>query len=195
MKLGIMGGTFNPPHNGHFLAAKNTKEQLGLDKVYFMPTNLPPHKSMPERSATANQRCDMVNLMLDGHSWASLCTMEIDRGGKSYTVDTLKQLHETEKIDEIVLIVGTDMLLSFEKWHKPDEICKLASFAIVARDYNDRNMIDNKCEYLKELFNAKINVIKCEALPISSTQVRLCERNKAYLPEKVAEYIAEKQLY
>ncbi len=121
MRTGIMGGTFNPPHYGHLYAAEQVRQALELDKVLFIPTNLPPHKKMPAGSADTEQRCKMVEMMLKGRSWAELSTIEIDRGGASYTVDTLRALHETGKYGELFLIMGTDMLMMLDTgWREPD---------------------------------------------------------------------------
>ena len=88
MRTGILGGTFNPPHLGHLHAARLAREALGLDKVLFIPTNIPPHKALPEDTATVADRCEMVRLLLADTPWARLDTLEVARGGASYTVDT-----------------------------------------------------------------------------------------------------------
>ncbi len=122
IRLGLMGGTFNPPHNGHLHAAACAREDLRLDKVLFIPTNLPPHKQLPEGSATTAQRCEMVRLLTENLPWAELSAIEIERGGASYTVDTLRQLAAPDR--QLFLIIGTDMLLSFDKvWREPESIC------------------------------------------------------------------------
>ena len=92
MRTGILGGTFNPPHLGHLHAARLAREALGLDKVLFIPTNIPPHKALPEDTATVADRCEMVRLLLADTPWARLDTLEVARGGASYTVDTLRAL-------------------------------------------------------------------------------------------------------
>ena len=134
MRTGIMGGTFNPPHLGHLHAAECVKDALGLDKVLFVPTNLPPHKKMPAGSADTKQRCEMVERMLEGRGWAELSTIEIDRGGASYTIDTVRALYETREYGELFLIMGTDMLMMLDYgWREPQEICRLCTLAVVAR--------------------------------------------------------------
>ena len=133
MKTGVLGGTFNPPHNGHLAAARHVRDALGLDQVLFIPTNLPPHKELPAGSATTAQRCDMVRLMTAPYDWAVFSDMEVGRGGTSYTVETLRDLHAAG-YDDLTLIVGTDMLLSFDVcWRAPEEIARLARLAVVAR--------------------------------------------------------------
>ena len=114
MRTGILGGTFNPPHLGHLHAAELAHRALNLDRVLFIPTNIPPHKALPENTASAEDRCEMVRLLTEQTPWAQLDTIEIDRGGASYTVDTLRALHARGETD-LHLIVGTDMLLSFDR--------------------------------------------------------------------------------
>ena len=114
MRTGILGGTFNPPHLGHLHAAELAHDALRLDRVLFIPTNLPPHKALPENTASPEARCEMVRRLTADRPWAQLDTLEIDRGGASYTVDTLRALHGRGETD-LYLIVGTDMLLSFDR--------------------------------------------------------------------------------
>ena len=93
MRTGILGGTFNPPHLGHLHAAQLAHDALKLDRVLFIPTNIPPHKTLPENTASPEARCEMVRLLTADTPWAQLDTIEIDRGGASYTGDTLRALH------------------------------------------------------------------------------------------------------
>lgn len=195
MKLGIMGGTFNPPHLGHLEAARHARSALGLDRVLFIPTNLPPHKALPQGSASSAQRCEMVRRMTEGETWAALSTMEIDRGGASYTVDTLRALRMENEGAALFLIIGTDMLLSFETWREPQTICRLAVLAVVARDEADRRAIRKHAAHLAELYGADIRLIDCPALPVSSTELREEGASGAMLPPGVASYIAENRLY
>lgn len=192
-RLGIMGGTFNPPHLGHLEAARHAHEELGLEHVLFIPTNVPAHKPLPQGSASAAQRCDMVRLMLENESWAELSTMEIDRGGVSYTVDTLRALRHAA--DERFLIVGTDMLLTLEKWRKYREICRLTTFAVVAREEDDRTELKTHAARLREFYDADIRLIHCPALPLSSTELRETGAFEGKVPPAVARYISANRLY
>ena len=99
MRTGILGGTFNPPHLGHLHAAELAHRALNLDRVLFIPTNIPPHKVLPENTASAEDRCEMVRRLTAEKPWAMLDTIEIDRGGASYTVDTLRALHARGETD------------------------------------------------------------------------------------------------
>lgn len=194
MRIGIMGGTFNPPHNGHLHAAACAREDLALDRVLFIPTNLPPHKTLPADSATVAQRCEMVRLMAEGLPWAALSTIEIDRGGASYTVDTLRALKTEE--DELFLIIGTDMLLMLDYgWRAPEEICKLCTLVVYTRNEGERDALEEKKRFLEEKFGADIRLMAREPLPVSSTELRGGGDLDRLVPPAVAAYIRANNLY
>ena len=195
MKTGVMGGTFNPPHNGHILAAEHVRQALGLDRVLFIPTNLPPHKRLPDGPATTEQRCDMVRLMVAPYDWAVFSDIEVRRGGASYTVDTLRALHQ-KGYEDLTLIVGTDMLMSFDRcWRAPEEIVRLADLAVVARDTHDRPVLRRKAILLEKKMHAHISLIDCPVLTISSTEVRRRGIFEEMTPPPVAAYIRKNRLY
>lgn len=196
MNVGIMGGTYNPPHVGHLEAGRAVYEALGLDKILFIPTNVPPHKQLPEGSATTEQRCEMVRLMIADCPWAELSTIEIDRGGASYTVETLRTLHATGSYDSITLIMGTDMLLRFDTiWRSHDEIARLADLAVVARHEDDRAALEEKAEQLRGSLGARIHLIEAPVIDISSTELREGEDLGKFTTPSVAQYITEHHLY
>ena len=166
MRTGILGGTFNPPHLGHLHAAHLAKDALGLDKVLFIPTNIPPHKSLPAHTATAADRCEMVRLLIADTPWAQIDTLEIDRGGASYTVDTLHALLARGE-DDLYLIVGTDMLLSFDGvWRAADEIVRLCTLAVCAREDEDWGALMRKADQLRERMGARIELVRGKSLTI-----------------------------
>ena len=196
MRTGILGGTFNPPHYGHFHAAKQVKEALNLDKVLFVPTNLPPHKKMPKGSANTHQRCEMINLMLEGYEWAELSMVEIERGGASYTIDTLRQLNDKKIYGELFFMMGTDMLMTLDTgWREPEEICKLCTLAVVARGLDQQTILKEKAECLKNKYGAKICLVDTDIVEISSTQIRNGEKLSEMLPKAVLNYIRKNRLY
>ena len=159
MRTGILGGTFNPPHLGHLHAAELAHDALRLDRVLFIPTNLPPHKALPENTASPEARCEMVRRLTADRPWAQLDTLEIDRGGASYTVDTLRALHGRGETD-LYLIIGTDMLLSFDRsWRAPDEIARLATLAVCARENEDWDALREKAAQLRETLGARIELV------------------------------------
>lgn len=196
MNVGMMGGTYNPPHIGHLEAGRAVYEALHLDKILFIPTNVPPHKQLPEGSATTEQRCEMVRMMLEDCPWAELSTIEIDRGGASYTVDTLRALHATGLYDSVTLIMGTDMLLKFDQiWRSYDEIARLADLAVVSRHEDDRVALEEKAAHLRETLGARIHLIEAPVIEISSTELREGEDLEKFTTPNVARFIRENRLY
>lgn len=196
MNVGMMGGTYNPPHIGHLEAGRAVYEALHLDKILFIPTNVPPHKQLPEGSATTEQRCEMVRMMLADCPWAELSTIEIDRGGASYTVDTLRALHATGLYDSVTLIMGTDMLLKFDQiWRSYDEIARLADLAVVSRHEDDRAALEEKAAHLRETLGARIHLIEAPVIEISSTELREGEDLEKFTTPNVARFIRENRLY
>ena len=186
MRTGILGGTFNPPHLGHLHAAELAHRALNLDRVLFIPTNIPPHKVLPENTASAEDRCEMVRRLTAEKTWAMLDTIEIDRGGASYTVDTLRALHARGETD-LHLIVGTDMLLSFDKiWRAPDEIARLASLAVCARENEDWDALREKAAALKDSLGAIVELVQGDSLTICGRAVH-CDaihRNRSRITSK-----------
>ena len=132
-RIGIFGGSFNPPHNGHIEAARQCVERLALDRLIFVPDAAPPHKTLAAGSPTAQQRYEMVRLAARDVPHAEVSDLELQRSGKSYTVDTLRQFQAQYPTDELLLLMGTDMFLSFEGWREPDEIARMAQLVCMHR--------------------------------------------------------------
>ena len=195
MRTGILGGTFNPPHLGHLRAAQLAHDALGLDRVLFIPTNIPPHKALPEHTATAADRCEMVRLLTKDIPWAQLDTMEVDRGGASYTVDTLRALHARGETD-LYLIVGTDMLMAFERiWYASDEIVQLCTLAVCARTQDDWRRLRRKAVLLHRSMHAHVELVQGPSITISSTELRQGGALRRYTAPAVADYIERNHLY
>ena len=177
MKIGIYGGTFNPPHLGHMAAAKTAAQVLGLDKLLLIPAATPPHKPLPEGSPTAQQRLDMVRLMADNLGLpgvVEVSSMELERQGKSYTSDTLAALREQYPTDELWLLMGTDMFLTLQNWHKPERILSMAGICAFGRTEQDGEaLFAPQRDYLQKTFNATVTTITLPGLvDVSSTQLR-----------------------
>lgn len=197
MRIGIMGGTFNPPHTGHINAAVAAREELSLSRLIFIPSYLPPHKKISENSASTEQRLFMTKLAADAIS-ADVSDMEIARGGTSYTVETLRELRKEYPDDELWFIMGTDMFLSIENWREPREIFSLSSIAAVPRNDDDREKLINHSKYLSERYGTVSKVMKKAAIDISSSELREKIANgetKEFLPEAVYQYILKEGLY
>lgn len=181
MRIGVYGGTFNPPHLGHMASARAAMAVLELDKLFFVPAAIPPHKQLPAESAGEVQRLEMTALMADGlgndlgrSEDVSAIDLELRREGKSYTVDTLTQLHALYPGDEFWLLMGTDMFLTLQNWHAPQQIMDLAGIAAFARTEADcGEMLTIQAEYLTKTFGARVAVVQLPQITeISSTQLR-----------------------
>ena len=133
MRLGVLGGTFNPIHNGHLAIARQTREALGLDRILFIPTNDPPHK--PHQGlAPAKDRYEMVRLAIDSDPLFVISNIELRRSGTSYSIDTVRQLrHEYGPQTELFFLIGLDAFLEFPTWHMPDTLLTLCSFVVISR--------------------------------------------------------------
>lgn len=185
MKVGILGGTFDPPHIGHLVGAKRALEQLKLDKVIFVPNNIPPHKKPPV--ASAQDRFNMTKLATEGEKYFDVSDYEIKKGGISYTVETVE--HFSKMGYEIYLLIGEDSLYSFHTWKDYKKILELAKIAWFPR-------INTKKNYSKIPESIKI---ESEILDISSTKIREYVKKgisiRWLVPDKVIDYINKRGLY
>ena len=201
MRIGIYGGTFNPIHRGHLTAAAAAAKQLCLDKLLLVPDAIPPHKPLPAGSADAADRLDMVQLCTGELPVpAEVTDLELRRQGASYSCDTLAALREQYPADELFFLMGSDMFLSFETWHRPEEICRLATLAVFSRRTADEAAaFARQKEKLEKAFSARVTVVmNPEVIEVSSTQLReelARGRGRAYLTEPVYGYILRKGLY
>lgn len=132
MKLGIFGGTFDPPHTGHLIAAQDACASLSLDRLLFIPAADPPHKRTARISSMAT-RLEMLRAATAGNPLFEISTIEIDRSGPSYTADTLRELKKQFSDASFWLLLGVDQIREFSTWHQPDEVLKLAAVAMLTR--------------------------------------------------------------
>ena len=155
MKIGLFGGTFNPVHNGHINLVKNFKDKLSLDKVLVIPTAVPPHKQA-ESLVSSEDRLNMCRLAFS--SLAEVSDVEIERGGRSYTVETLEELKKIYKDDDLYFLVGSDMLLSFKRWYRWEDILTMCTLCATDRDNEET------CRDADEDFFSKIIFHGCPPL-------------------------------
>ena len=197
-KVGIMGGTFNPIHFGHLFLAENAFEQLGLDKVLFMPSKNPPHKDKPDE-ITEQQRIDMISLAIIENPHFELSTFEMDREGMTYTADTMTILAKQHPDIEYYFIVGADSLFMMQKWVNPQIIFNLCTVVAANRDNADKELINQQVEYLVKSFGASIVLIDMPSIQIASGIIRkriaTHKSVRYYLPDRVNEYISKNNLY
>ena len=203
MKIGVYGGTFNPPHLGHLAAARAAMDALGLDKLLLMPAATPPHKELPPGSPPAADRLAMAEKLVDAllmPKTVQVSTLEMDRPGPSYTADTVEQLHEREPESELWLLVGSDMFLSLHTWREPERIMKYASVCAFHRTQADEAVrFAAQKERLERDYGARVQLIPVPGLVgISSTRLRelLSQgEGREYLHPSVYGYILLHGLY
>ncbi len=170
---------------------------LSLDKLIMIPDSLPPHKEISSVAPSAEERLRMTELAAR-EIGAEVSDVEIKRGGRSYTVDTLAELRKLYPEDELWLIMGTDMLLSIEEWHRAEDILKSVRIATAPRRGDDLAVLLRHAEYLTKRYGAEIRVIDAKAIEISSSEIRKSFDNGSYrqfLTRAVCDYIEEKGLY
>ena len=178
MKIGIYGGTFNPPHLGHVTAARAVAELLKLDKLLLVPAGLPPHKDLPAGSPTPEQRLEMTRLageQLGLGDKVRTLDIELERGGRSFTSDTLAQLKAQYPDSELWLLMGTDMFLTLQAWHEPEKILSLAGIAAFGRTEEDtEELFSAQREYLYKTYpQARIFTLTIPGvIDVSSTELR-----------------------
>ena len=197
-RIGIYGGTFSPPHNGHIAAAKAFMEQMWLDILYVIPASTPPHKQMT-CAISPEDRLNMCRLAFSEMEGVYVSDMEIQRGGKSYTVDTLRELTGEDR--RLFLLLGTDMMLSLGEWYRPDEIFRLSYPVYIRREKDailDQRIIQTIADY-NEKYGKVVRRIVTEPLVISSSEIRrrfeARESVEGLLPPSVEKYIRDKHLY
>ena len=161
MKIGIYGGTFDPPHLGHMEAARVAMETLSLDRLLIIPDREPPHKDLTVEAASPQQRLAMAALMADGLGpRAEASDLEICREGKSFTADTVEELHQAFPEDELWLLMGTDMFLTVQNWYQPERIFQYAGVAAVARHEEDtEELFAQQSKFLEETYHARTTVV------------------------------------
>lgn len=172
MKVAIYGGSFNPPHLGHVEVAKTISAELHPDKFLIIPDNIPPHKTLEENSPTAEQRLEMCSLAFKDIDNIEISDMEIKRDGKSYTSDTLDRLIEEHPENDYHLVIGTDMLTTFEEWYRFEHIFEVCTLAVLARGENDLELLNETADRFREEYGAKIDIIPHEPLVMSSSEIR-----------------------
>ncbi len=193
-KLGIYGGTYAPVHNGHIGAALEFKRQFGLDKLLIIPTSVSPHKEMP-KGDSAEHRFNMLNLAFQEYEGIAVSDYELTKPGKSYTVDTLRHFYREDT--DLYFLCGTDMLLCMHEWYMVSEIAKLTTLVYTRREC-DRELDDDiaaQINKLKDEYGFRIEELKMTPLELSSTLIRSASDKTPYLPEAVARYIEENDLY
>ena len=197
-RIGIYGGTFNPPHIGHIRAAKGVVRSLELDKLLVIPDRIAPHKELPEGSASPEQRLEMLHLALADCPEIEVSDIELRREGKSYTFETVDQLRKSYPDDELILLMGTDMFLTFHEWRNPERILENASLGVFYRGEKGEKPAIEERKTQMEIAGHKVYLVRNEIVDISSTNLRrmlVFRCAESFLPEGVGTYILEQGLY
>lgn len=196
-KYGIFGGSFNPIHYGHLMICEYIKEEMGLDKVIFIPTGNPPHK---ELDLSAKDRYEMVRLAISPNPDFEISDIETTRVKKSYTVDTIRELKKIYKEEKLYFLIGLDSLFQLKTWMKIGDLSQEIEFVVALRPgYLDREEVNKEIDFLRENFGTKVNLIKTPLYEISSTDLRDRIREgkslRYLIPKKVLDYIEESGFY
>ena len=198
-RIGIMGGTFDPVHNGHLLLGKQAYEEYGLDEIWYMPSHIPPHKK--DRKITESEdRIAMLHLALQDLPFCVVSEFEMKREGNTYTAHTLELLQQEYPDFQFYFIIGADSLFQIERWYHPEKVMALTTLMVSGREYEKAHCtFDEQIAYLTEKYQAKILPLHNEEVDIASADIRKCiAENKditKVVPERVARYIEEHGLY
>jgi nicotinate-nucleotide adenylyltransferase len=195
-RIGLLGGTFNPPHLGHLVMAQEAHEQLGLDRVLLVPVAVPPHKEA-EGDPGAEARLRLCELAVAGDDRFAVSRVEVDRGGPSFTVDTLRVLHDRAPEDDLTFIVGGDMAHSLPSWREPEAVLELATLAVAEREGVRREDLARRLEPLHA--GDRVTFFDMPRLDLSSSAIRrrvAAGRSIRYLvPDPVARAVTDGGLY
>jgi nicotinate-nucleotide adenylyltransferase len=195
-RIGILGGTFNPPHLAHLICAQEAYLRLELDGVVLMPARIPPHKPVDDEPGPEH-RLELCRLAVAGDPHLSVSALEIERAGPSYTVDTLTELHTQTPDNELFLIVGGDVAAGLPRWREPERVLSLATLAVAKRRGTARTVVDEALAAIPGGERARF--FRMARVGISSTEIR--RRVRAGQPirylvrDQVADYIHEHHLY
>jgi nicotinate-nucleotide adenylyltransferase len=196
LRIGILGGAFNPPHTGHLVCAQEAFVQLELDKVVFVPVGEAPHREL-QGDPGAEERLEMVELATADDERFETSRAELDRKGPSYTSDTLRALHEASPDDELFLILGGDQAAALSTWHEPEEVLALATVVVVSRLSWSKQAIGIRVGRLQG--ERAIRYLDMPIIQISSSAIRRRAAEgkpiRYLVPDKVAAYIESNGLY
>ncbi len=196
MRIGILGGTFNPPHLAHLVCAQEAHRELGLDRVLWVPAAIPPHKPV-ETEPGPQHRLELCRRAIDGDERFDVSDMELRRAGPSYTVDTLKELSSQSPTDELFLILGGDIAAGLPEWREPERVLELATVAIAQRRGTARGTVKKALDQIRGGDRARFFAMP--RIGISSTMVRRRVRAgqpiRYLVPDGVLEYIETNGIY
>lgn len=199
LKLGIMGGTFDPIHTGHLVVAEMARQQFSLKKVIFVPAGIPPHKISKEL-ALPKDRFEMVRLAVSDNPFFDVSQCEINKGKVTYTVETLSEFMSSYPEGTVLyFIIGADSLLELKDWRDPSKLFDLSIILVYGRSGSEKELAFEEAQSLKANYNARIEFVEGPVIDISSTMIREMIMNdmsvKYIVPDVVLEYIQRNSLY
>jgi nicotinate-nucleotide adenylyltransferase len=196
VRLGILGGTFNPPHLAHLVCAQEAHRELRLDRVLFVPARIPPHKPVEHEPGPAH-RLALCRLAVEGDERFEVSELELQREGPSYTVDTLQELNSSLSQPELYLIVGGDIAVGLPRWREPERVLQLAELAIAKRRGTARAAVEESIGTLSG--GDRAHFFTMPRIAVSSTMIRRRVRAgqpiRYLVPDRVADYIERHNLY
>lgn len=193
MKIGILGGSFDPIHNGHLNMAIKSYEQYSLDEVWLIPNGNAPHKNA-DKMADASHRMRMCQLVANEYPFLKTCDIEIASTEYSYTYITVTKLKEMYPEYEFYFIMGADSLDYFDKWRKPEVIASVCKILVINRDEFSESDMTEKIARINAIFPADIRIVHCPKIEVSSTELR-CKLNRENVLPAVYDYICQNDLY
>ena len=197
-KIGILGGTFDPFHNGHFMLAKTAYEQFALDEVWIMPNGNPPHKRNIEQT-DFKIRCDMIRIAIKEAPYMVLCDYEGSEDSYHFTYQTLGEFKKLYPENDFYFIIGADSLRDFPTWREPGIIAKLCTLMVACRDESGIDDLKTKIAEMKERYDANCLILNSPMVDAASSEIRSFVSEgqdvSAYVGEEVADYIRNEKLY
>lgn len=199
MKIGIMGGTFDPIHNGHLALATYAAENFALDEVWFMPNGNPPHKDSEDIESLTKHRVEMVKLAIKQDTRFMLQLYEVERKEINYSYLTMEHFKQQYPEHHFYFIIGADSLFAFESWKCPDKLLQTCTLLAAYRDGMEESQMHEQIQYLNEKYHADVRLINMPDVDISSTEIRdrlkQGETIQDMVPKNVFDYIEQHKLF
>lgn len=199
MKIGIMGGTFDPIHIGHLMLGEFAHDEFKLDKIWFMPNGNPPHKEIEDMDTKLEHRVAMTKLAIADIPYFELQDYEVTQRDTSYSYSTMEHFQQTNPKDEFYFIIGADSLFTLDTWCYPERLLKTCTMLAAFRDLKNPEEMNQQIQFLSERYEARIELLEAPLLEISSSDIRTrVEEGKTIqymVPDSVQDYIKEHQLY
>lgn len=193
MNIGLLGGTFNPIHNGHIQMAKEALDKLELDAVWLIPNKTPPHKRKAD-TISSEHKYNICKLACDKYDFLEVCDFELKRDDVNWTYMTVEGLGTIYPEHKFYFIMGADTLFKFDRWRNPDRICNCAEIIVLVRKGFDTETIKKETSRLEIKYNTRFHLVESKTVDVSSTEIRAGKKHDMLLPE-IKEYIYKNKLY